>query len=59
MFMDRVYGREYAMLYLIMELNNRNDRAGLKKVTAQIQEMMNAAEENGTDTAPVPESPRE
>ena len=59
MFMDRVYGREYAMLYLLMELNNRNERAGLKKVTAQIQEMMNAAEGEEKGDAPAPESPRE
>ena len=59
MFMDRVYGREYAMLYLIMELNNRNDHAGLKKVSAQIQEMMNAAEENETNAAPAQEMPQE
>ena len=59
MFMDRVYGREYAMLYLIMELNNRNDRAGLKKVSAQIQEMMNAADGEEKDAAPAQEMPQE
>ena len=58
MFMDRVYGREYAMLYLMMELNNRNDRAGLKKLQAQIQDMMNAAE-NAEAASTSPETPQE
>ena len=57
MFMDRVYGREYAMLYLMMELNNRNDGAGLRKLQAQIQDMMNAAEDEKTPSAP--ETPQE
>ena len=39
-FMDRVYGREYAMLYLLMELNNRNDREGLQRVQAEIMSML-------------------
>jgi hypothetical protein len=43
-FMDRVYGREYAMLYLLMELNNRNDHAGLRRVANQIREMEEAAD---------------
>ena len=62
MFMDRVYGREYAMLYLMMELNNRNDHAGLKKLQAQIQDMMSAAEnEDAEKNAAVsaPEPPQE
>ena len=42
-FMDRVYGREYAMLYLLMELNNRNDHDGLQRVMEQLQEMEEAA----------------
>ena len=50
-FMDRVYGREYAMLYLLMELNNRNDHAGLRCVMAQLHEMEEAAE-SGQENAP-------
>ena len=46
-FMDRVYGREYAMLYLLMELNNRNDHAGLQRVMEQIREMEAAAQASG------------
>ena len=42
-FMDRVYGREYAMLYLLMELNNRNDHEGLQRVMEQLQEMEESA----------------
>ena len=42
--MDRVYGREPAMLYLRMELANRHDRKGVKRITAQIVEWVNAAE---------------
>ena len=45
--MDRVYGREYAMLYLLMELNNRNDHAGLQRVMEQIREMEAAAQASG------------
>ena len=59
MFMDRVYGREYAMLYLMMELNNRNDGAGLKQLQAQIQDMMNAAEEAEKGNVSAPEPPQE
>ena len=51
-FMDRVYGREYAMLYLLMELNNRNDHAGLRRVMDQIREMEEAAQEQGGRTSP-------
>ena len=42
-FMDRVYGREYAMMYLMMELNNRNDYAGLRRLAEEIREMEEAA----------------
>ena len=59
MFMDRVYGREYALLYLMMELNNRNDHAGLKKLQAQIQAMMNAAEDGEAAASSAPETPQE
>ena len=38
-FMDRVYGREYAMLYLMMELNNRNDHAGLRRLAEELREL--------------------
>ena len=41
-FMDSVYGREYAMLYLMMELNNRNDHAGLRRVMEQVRDMEEA-----------------
>ena len=41
-FMDGVYGREYAMLYLMMELNNRNDHAGLRRVMEQVRDMEEA-----------------
>ncbi|MBR4254590.1 MAG: hypothetical protein IKQ16_05825 [Lentisphaeria bacterium] len=37
-FMDRVYGREYAMLYLMMELNNRNDYTGLRRLAEELRE---------------------
>ena len=50
-FMDQVYGREYAMLYLLMELNNRNDRAGLHRVQAEIRAMMEAG-----DSQPQPQT---
>ena len=51
-FMDRVYGREYAMLYLIMELNNRNDHDGLRRVMEQIREMEESAAQTPQDSAP-------
>ena len=52
-FMDRVYGREYAMLYLLMELNNRNDHAGLRQVMDQIREMEETADSgHGGRTSP-------
>ena len=54
-FMDRVYGREYAMLYLLMELNNRNDREGLQRVQAEIRAMLeaeNAHQAEGQGTPP-------
>ena len=53
-FMDRVYGREYAMLYLMMELNNRNDHDGLRRLGEQLREMEEA--ETG---APAPENGRD
>ena len=57
-FMDRVYGREYAMLYLLMELNNRNDREGLQRVQAEIRAMLEAeaaqAEGQGAPTSSEP-----
>ena len=59
-FMDRVYGREYAMLYLLLELNNRNDHAGLRRVTEEIREMENAAASGqGGEPVPVSASPQE
>ena len=52
-FMDRVYGREYAMLYLMMELNNRNDREGLRRVQAEIRTMLTENPMTGVpDSAP-------
>ena len=50
-FMDRVYGREYAMLYLMMELNNRNDHAGLRRLAEEFREM-EAASADEPDAAP-------
>ena len=44
-FMDRVYGREYAMLYLMLELNNRNDYDGLRRVAGEIRRMEEASEQ--------------
>jgi hypothetical protein len=38
-FMDRVYGREYAVLYLLLELNNRNDFDGIGRVLAENPEI--------------------
>ena len=52
-FMDRVYGREYAMMYLMMELNNRNDYAGLKRVAEEIRAMERAAAELQGESAGV------
>ena len=63
LFMDRIYGREYALLYLMMELNNRNDRDGLRKLGEQIQSMMDASDDgaSGDDvwnaSDPVPSAP--
>ena len=49
--MDHVYGREYAMMYLMMELNNRNDYAGLQRLAEEIHEMEAAASEMRDDPA--------
>ena len=51
LFMDHVYGREYAMMYLMMELNNRNDYAGLQRLAEEIHEMEAAASEMRDDPA--------
>ena len=53
LFMDRVYGREYAMMYLMMELNNRNDDAGLRRLAEEIREMEAAAAEAGRTSPPL------
>ena len=42
-FMDRVYGREYAMMYLMMELNNRNDRDGFRRLMGQLRDLSDSA----------------
>ena len=47
-FMDHVYGREHAMMYLMMELNNRNDHVGLRRLARQIREMEEAAQTQDT-----------
>ena len=60
-FMDRVYGREYALMYLMMELNNRNDREGFRRLMEQLRDMDGDAPEPGQgdasapDAAPLPE----
>ena len=48
-FMDSVYGREYALMYLMMELNNRNDYAGLRRLGEELREMEKAAAEDGQE----------
>ena len=48
-FMDSVYGREYAMMYLMMELNNRNDYAGLRRLGEELRAMEKAATEDGQE----------
>lgn len=55
LFIDRVYGREYAMLYLLMELNNRNDHAGLQRVMEELRAMEEAAAEQENTTGNAPE----
>ena len=55
LFMDRIYGREYAMLYLMLELNNRNDHAGLRRVAEEIRKMEDATDP-GQGREPVPVS---
>jgi len=56
-FMDRVYGREPAMLYLRMELANRHDRKGVERITAQIVEWIDAAEAEEAANASAPPAP--
>ena len=51
-FMDRVYGREYAMMYLMMELDNRNDYAGLKRLAEELRAMEKAAAEFQAESTP-------
>jgi hypothetical protein len=47
-FMDRVYGREHAMLYLMLELNNRNDIDGLRRLAGEIRRMEEASSQEQT-----------
>ena len=58
MFMDRVYGRESAVLYLRMELFNRHDGKGLEQLDAQLAAWAENAEseapENEAPSAPMP-----
>lgn len=58
-FMDRVYGREYAMLYLLMELDNRHDRDGIARWGEQFAEWEEEAkaQETISDDQPASQPP--
>ena len=42
LFMDRIYRRDYALMYLVMELENRRDHKAFHRLQGELREIMGA-----------------